>query len=269
MSAVHVAGVSKIFNQGTPKQVDALVDVNLTVEPGEFVSLIGPSGCGKSTLLQLAIGTLWPTRGVVRRQGDTQVELPVFWKQIGWITDNVSSQIPADEKAGDTVLSGYFAQMGLKLFQGYELSDAQREYASAEMKRLGILELSDRSFGVLSRGERQKVLMARALVARPRCLVLDEPCVGMDPGARERFLLWLGEYLHQYLSPAVILVTHHIEEILPEFTHSLVLRSGQVLAQGRTEDVLTRETFERLYETHLARLERSAGRFWPIWGKSD
>lgn len=252
-----------------PAGQDLVADVSWRVGDGERWAVLGPNGCGKSTLLQLAIGTLWPTSGTVRRQGDDQIELPAFWRQIGWITDNLAQQIPSDECVTDTVLSGLFAQMGLKLFHGYELSSAQRSLAATELDRLGIASLATRRFGVLSRGERQKVMIARALVSRPICLILDEPCDGMDPGARERFLVWLGDFLRASGGPAVILVTHHMEEILPEFSHSLVLQSGRVVASGETSQVLHRETFEHLYGTRLARLERCGGRLWPIWGSAS
>jgi iron complex transport system ATP-binding protein len=109
-------------------------------------------------------------------------------------------------------------------------------------------------------------MVARALVADPLLLVFDEPCDGMDPGARERVLGWLGGHLRDVGAPAVILVTHHVEEILPAFDHTLVIKSGGVLASGKTAEVLTQPVFESLYDTRLTRLERSGGRAWPIWG---
>ena len=242
-----------------------LADVDWRIDDGERWAVLGPNGCGKSTLLKLALGMLWPTAGTIRRQGDEYTDLRSFWTRIGWVTDAVAGHIPADEPARDTVLSGKFGQLGLKLFQGMSLSMADQEAASRTLERLGCESLADRHFGVLSQGERRKVLVARALMANPLCVILDEPCDGMDPGARERFLAWLGGCLRQDPGTATILVTHHMEEILPEFTHTLVLRQGRVLARGRTADVLTPETLEPLYDARLARLERSGGRVWPIW----
>lgn len=135
---------------------------------------------------------------------------------------------------------------------------------AAELDRLGCAALADRPFGVLSQGERQKVLVARALVADPLCLVLDEPCAGMDPGAREQFPGWLATHLCAG-GPAVILVTHHVEEILPVFDWTLILREGRALSRGATADVLTRDAFEALDGTRLDRLEKCGGRHWPIW----
>lgn len=243
-----------------------LSDVSWRVEHGDRWAILGPNGCGKSTLLKLALGMMWPTSGTIQRQGEELIELPAFWRRIGWITDSVTSLVPPEEPARDTVLSGLYAQWGLKIFHGMEVTASDQERATQELDRLGCLELAERPFGVLSQGERQKVLIARALIARPLCLVLDEPCDGMDPGARERFLAWLGRHLRTQTAPVVILVTHHIEEILPEFRQTLILRAGRVQAQGATSSVLTQEAFETLYDTRLAKLEQSAGRLWPIWG---
>jgi len=245
-----------------------LSDVSWRVESTDRWAILGPNGCGKSTLLKLALGTLWPTAGTILRQGQELLELPAFWRRIGWITDSVAALVPPEEPARDTVLSGRYAQWGLKLFHGLEVTASDREHALSELDRLGCAALAERPFGVLSQGERQKVLMARALIAQPLCLVLDEPCDGMDPGARERFLEWLGGHLRAQAGPAVILVTHHVEEILPEFHQTLILREGRVQAQGPTATVLTKEAFETLYQTRLAKLEISAGRRWPIWGEN-
>jgi iron complex transport system ATP-binding protein len=244
---------------------DILADIDWRIDAGERWAVLGPNGCGKSTLLKLAIGMLWPTSGTIRREGEEYLDLPAFRSRIGWITDAVAGLIPADEPARDTVLSGKFGQLGLQLFHGMSLSVADYEAANETLERLGCGPLADRPFGVLSQGERRKVLVARALFAQPLCLILDEPCDGMDPGGRERFLAWLGGCLRREGGPATILVTHHMEEIVPEFTHTLVLRNGRVLARGRTGDVLVRETLEPLYEARLDRLERSGGRVWPIW----
>ena len=236
------------------------------VMPGERWALLGPNGSGKSTLLKLALGQLWPSAGRIERVGREYQDLRALWRRIGLVADTIAREIPADEPALDTVTSGCMAQLGLKFFVGMEPSEADRARARVELDRVGCSHLADRPFGVLSQGERQKVMVARALVADPLLLVFDEPCDGMDPGARERFLAWLGEHLRESGAPAVVLVTHHVEEILPAFARTVVLREGRILAAGPTGDVLTRELFETLYDTRLDRLERAGGRVWPIWG---
>jgi iron complex transport system ATP-binding protein len=102
-------------------------------------------------------------------------------------------------------------------------------------------------------------------MAKPLLLVLDEPCAGMDPGVRERFLAWLNERLGQADTPTVVLVTHHIEEIMPGLRHTLILSNGRVYAAGRTQEVVTRETIEAVYRTGLARIEHCGDRLWPLW----
>ena len=239
---------------------------NWRVLPGERWALLGPNGSGKSTLLKLAIGQLWPSAGKIERLGKEYQDLRDLWRRIGLVADVVAREIPADEPALDTVVSGSLAQLGLKFFVGMEPSAEDRARAAEELARVGCTDLADRPFGVLSQGERQKVMVARALVADPLVLVFDEPCAGMDPGARERFLAWLGEHLGAGSGPAVVMVTHHIEEILPVFDRTIVLKAGRVIAAGATSEVLTQPLFETLYDTGLARLERAGGRVWPIWG---
>ncbi len=240
--------------------------VNWRVLPGERWALLGPNGSGKSTLLKLAIGQLWPSTGRIERLGKEYQDLRDLWRRIGLVAEGIAREIPADEPALDTVVSGTLAQLGLKFFVGMEPTEADRARGAAELARVGCADLADRPFGVLSQGERQKVMVARALVADPLLLVFDEPCDGMDPGARERFLGWLGEHLRGGEGPAVLMVTHHVEEILPSFERTIVLKAGRVLAAGTTGEVLTQPVFESLYDTRLARLERAGGRAWPIWG---
>lgn len=242
-----------------------LSDVDWRILPGERWALLGPNGCGKSTLLKLAIGMLWPTAGRIRRLGAERLDLRAFRRRIGWITDAVSEQVPAAERVLDTVLSGVFAQLGLTLFAGMEIRPRDRERAAGLLEQLGCGGLASRDFGTLSQGEKRKVLVARALVAEPLCLVLDEPCAGMDPGARERFLDWLAACLQGAAGPAVVLVTHHVEEILADFGGTLVLREGRVLARGPTTEVVTAAALESLYGARLDALVAGGGRLWPIW----
>ena len=138
--------------------------------------------------------------------------------------------------------------------------------ARNELARLNCELLAEKLFGILSQGERQQVLIARARMAKPLLLVLDEPCAGMDPGVRERFLAWLNEALRHPETPTVVLVTHHIEEIVPGFANTLVLSQGRVHSSGPTDQVVTRETIESVYGTRLSRLETVGGRRWPLWG---
>jgi iron complex transport system ATP-binding protein len=271
--------------------VDILTDINWCIEPGEHWAVLGPNGSGKTTLLRIACGYLWPTSGRVLRMGEELIDLGELRRCIGWISSAMIAEIPPTDTGLETVVSGRLAQVGLKRLPELEPTATDYADAAAELVRLGCESLADKPFGVLSQGERQQVLIARARMAKPFLLVLDEPCAGMDPGVRERFLAWLDERLNdearmtidewgndsgihrhstfdiRHSVPTTILVTHHIEEIVPGIQNTLILSGGRVHSAGPTPDVVTRETIEAVYNTRLARIEHSGGRLWPVWGE--
>ena len=202
MSAVHVAGVSKIFNQGTPKQVDALVDVNLTVEPGEFVSLIGPSGCGKSTLLRLIANLLEPTTGAVTVNGKTAAQsrldqdYGMAFQQAGlfdWRSVAKNIELPLELKGWDT---------------------EKRAARAKEMLELVKLpEFADLMPWQLSGGMQQRTAIARALANDPKILLMDEPFGALDNQTRvlmQELLLGIWEAERK----TVLFVTHDIDEAI-------------------------------------------------------
>ncbi|MCA9184159.1 MAG: ATP-binding cassette domain-containing protein, partial [Planctomycetales bacterium] len=224
-------------------------------------------GAGKSTLLRLALGNLWPNAGGrILRCGHDRMDLRRLREQIGIVNDRLVADVPADEKVWDTVVSGRWAQIGLKHFVGFETGPEDYDRATKYLRQLGWEHLREKRFGQLSQGERQIVMVARARMVQPLMLVLDEPCAGMDPGVRERFLGALHPILEDRETPALILVTHHMEEILPGITHTLVMKQGRALAQGPTDTVLTPEVISQLYDVRVDRIEQAHGRYWPIWG---
>jgi iron complex transport system ATP-binding protein len=245
--------------------LDILADIDWRIERGQHWAVLGPNGSGKTTLLRIACGYLWPTSGRVLRLGQELVDLGELRRSIGWISNELVSQIPDSDNGLETVVSGRLAQIGLKRLPTGGPTAADYADAVAELERLGCQALADKPFGVLSQGERQQVLIARARMARPLLLVLDEPCAGMDPGVRERFLAWLNERAASPASPAVVLVTHHVEEIVPGIENTLVLRAGRVFRAGPTRDVINQATIEEVYGTRLTRIVESGGRRWPIW----
>jgi iron complex transport system ATP-binding protein len=271
--------------------VDILSDINWRLEQGQHWAVLGPNGSGKTTLLRIACGYLWPTSGRVLRLGQELLDLGELRRSIGWISSGIIAEIPLTDTGLETVVTGRLAQFGLKRLPGWGPTAADFDDAAAELSRLGCESLAEKPFGVLSQGERQQVLIARARLAKPLLLVLDEPCAGMDPGVRERFLAWLSERvtetdfglrnsdcgieeeirnpqsaIRNNSFPTTILVTHHVEEIMPGIQNTLIMREGRIHAAGFTGDVLTRETIEAVYRTRIARLERGSGRLWPIWG---
>ena len=247
------------------QQTDILADVSWRLERQRHWAVLGPNGCGKTTMLRIACGYLWPTSGVVRRLGEELIDLGELRRSIGWVAADLGPKIPPSELAIETVVSGRLAQVGLRHIG--ELQPTEGDFAAArellESMRCGAL--ADKPFGVLSQGERQQTLVARARMVDPLLIVLDEPCAGMDPGVRERFLAWLDELAAAPTSPSLILVTHHVEEIMPSFESTLVMERGQIAAAGATAEVVTAARLESLYGIGVERLEKSGGRLWPVW----
>jgi len=241
-----------------------LDSINWTVQQGEHWVILGPNGSGKTTLLKIACGYIWPNEGgSVYRKGKSLIDLRELRKSIGWVTSALPSQIPPREKTLRTVVSGKFAQIGL--VEGPWGEPTKRDYAQAEqyLEQMGCPYLRNQEFGTLSQGEQQKVLIARARMTRPYLIFLDEPCAGMDPGARENFLASLQRLGRQKKVPSLIYVTHHVEEILPLFKKTLILKDGKVLASGSTSALLKRDVLESLYNVSLGIIKKR-GRYWPI-----
>jgi iron complex transport system ATP-binding protein len=214
-----------------------LSGVSWRIEADEHWVLLGANGSGKTTLLKVITGYEWATEGSVEvlgnRYGDCN--LPELRKAIGWVSAAIEQRLPGRDTAVAVTVSGLDASMGLYR----EISDAEWERARIALDQVGAAAVANRAFGLLSQGEQQRVLIARALVNRPALLILDEPCVGLDPGAREGFLEDLARMAAGSDAPTLILVTHHIEEIGAWIERALVLKEGRVLASGRCRKVLT------------------------------
>jgi iron complex transport system ATP-binding protein len=246
--------------------VDILANIDWRIASGQHWAVLGPNGSGKTTLLRIVCGYLWPTSGRIVRLGEELIDLSELRRSIGWISSGMIAEIPPTDTGLQTVVTGRFAQIGLKEFPSYGPTKADFADAAAELARIGCESLAEKCFGILSQGERQQVLIARARMAKPMLLVLDEPCAGMDPGVRERFLDWLNMRITDDDGPTVVLVTHHVEEIMPGIQNTLFMSAGRVHAIGRTREVVTQESIEAIYGTRLTRLEAAGGRIWPIWG---
>lgn len=241
-----------------------LDNISWQVALGEHWAILGPNGAGKTTLLKIICGYLWPNAGgSVKRLGQSLLDLRELRQSIGWITSYLLANIPAQEEVVETVLSGKLAQVGLVKFRGEHLGKLDYEMAHHYLEELDCGHLLNKKFGSLSQGEQQKVLIARARMAKPYLIICDEPCVGLDPGARETFLKSLQTLGGQKNAPSLIYVTHHIEEIMPIFKKTLVIKNGQIIACGKTGDIIKPDILADLYGISL-KIIKKKGRFWPI-----
>lgn len=241
--------------------------IDWRIESHQHWVLLGRNGAGKTTLLQIACGYLWPNAGgQVLREGCPLLDLRELRCRIGWVTSTLDPQIPRDEPALDTVVTGRYGGIGLKRLCGLRPGRDVYEEAKAILERLGMGEFAGRPFGVLSQGERQKVLLARARMARPLLMVLDEPCAGLDPASRESYLSALEGLTQTAADPAIVLVTHHVEEIMPMFSHLLLLERGRAVAAGPTGDLLNEALVRRLYGGTSPELVWRNGRCWAVGG---
>ena len=235
-----------------------LNDVNWRVNAGEHWVILGANGSGKTSLLSALTGYLMPTAGEISLLGETygQSDWRELRKKIGLVSSSVRQMMADDEPALETVASGKYAMID---FWG-QLNRAEKGEALRLLKQVECGYLAERPWRVLSQGERQRVLVARALMAKPRVLILDEPCAGLDPAAREHFLQFLQRLGTRKNSPTLVLVTHHVEEIMPVFSRVLILESGRVLAAGKKADALNSKNLSIAFGARI-RLEQTGNRY--------
>jgi iron complex transport system ATP-binding protein len=239
-----------------------LNQVNWQINDGEHWCLMGLNGSGKTTLLNMINGYLWPTEGqmTVLDQVFGKSDLRELRKRIGWVSSSFQEKLHSDNSALQIVLSGAFASIGLYDQPG----ENEIEKATDLLLDFGCGSYMERPYQSLSQGERQKVLIARALMADPELLILDEPCTGLDIFAREHLLNAIQKVAEQDGGPTLIYVTHHVEEILPCFTHTLLLKKGEVYQSGPSSEVLTTETLTEFFGTPLKVEEKSARKWLSI-----
>lgn len=213
--------------------------IDWTIRAGEHWALLGANGSGKTSLLKIVCGYEWPTDGIVRVLGESYGEVPIaeVRKRIGWVSSSLQTWVHDEDTALDVAVSGFEASFGL----WREFSEREFEAARRTLEELAALDLAAKPYGVLSQGEKQRVLIARAWISRPALLILDEPCAGLDPVARAAFLDDLSRFARGKQAPTLIFVTHHIEEIPACIDRALVLKHGGTLAEGLIETVCTSE----------------------------
>jgi iron complex transport system ATP-binding protein len=229
------------------------------VELDERWVVLGPNGAGKTTLLNLAGARLHPSGGSVHVLGERlgRTDVHELRTRVGLSTAALADRIPPDEKVHDLVLTAAWSVVG-RFRESYDRWDEDR--ATVLLGQLGVAELADRAFGTLSEGERKRVQIARALMTDPELLLLDEPAAGLDLGAREELVARLATLAADPEAPTLVLVTHHVEEIPPGFSHALLLRGGVAVAQGLLGDTVTSENLSETFGTGL-RVSHHDGRF--------
>lgn len=251
---LEMAGVTVVRGDTT-----LVEDVDWSVSEGERWVVLGPNGAGKTTLLQIAAARMHPTSGVAGILGEVLGTVDVFElrPRIGLASAALSDRIPDHERVSDVVVTASYGVTG-RWIESYDELDHGR--ARELLEALGVAHLADRTFGTLSEGERKRVQIARALMTDPELMLLDEPAAGLDLGGREDLVRRLGAIAEDVYAPALVLVTHHVEEIPPHFTDVLLLRAGRVVAAGPLEITLTEANLEATFGLPLV-LDRHGDRW--------
>jgi iron complex transport system ATP-binding protein len=236
-----------------------LAEATLVVRPGERWVVVGPNGAGKSTLLAIAATSLFPTVGRVRVLGAElgRVDARTLRPRIGLTSAALAERFDARLPARQVVVT---ARTGALAPWWDTYAECDQARALELLRQLGVGDLAERTFGTLSTGERQRVLLARTLLPDPELLLADEPAAGLDLRAREELVNALAGQAARPRPTGIVLVTHHLEEIPPGFEHAMVLAGGHVLAAGPIGGVLVDATLSAAYGIPL-RVEGREGRW--------
>jgi iron complex transport system ATP-binding protein len=256
----HVSDVLDLIGVSVLREGQTLLDgVTWRVREGERWVILGPNGAGKTTLLQITGARMHPTTGSASILGETLGAVDVFElrPRIGLSSAAFAERLPPAERVGDVVLTAAYAVAG-RWRESYEATDHRR--SDDLLAAFGVAHLADRTFGTLSEGERKRVQLARSLMTDPEIVLLDEPAAGLDLGGRETLVRDLAELAGDRRSPVLVLVTHHVEEIPPGFTHALLMRAGRVVAAGPLEETITDEHLSATFDVPLI-VEHSGDRW--------
>jgi iron complex transport system ATP-binding protein len=266
--ALRLTGVTVWEWDGrTRERQRILTDIDWTAGHGEQWAVLGPNGAGKSTLLDIAAGMRHPSRGTVQILGGTvgRVDLRALRERVGHVDVKTEEAFSPRRTALDVVLTG--ATGTIQVLEE-RLEEADREHAAQLLEQFGCAAVARHAFASCSQGERRRILLARALMRRPPLLLLDEPADGLDLPGREALLAALALLAGEKPAPAVILVTHHLEELPPTITHALLLADGRVSACGPAPDILADESLSRCFgvPVTVSRADgRWAARATPRW----
>ena len=253
-----------VVRRGTTTILDGLT---CQVERGTAAAILGPNGCGKTTFARCLTGTMFATQGrlTVLDQTIGQTNILALRRRVGLVnptTDHgfahvTGAVVDASLSATKAVCTGYFASVGL-----YEKpSDEQVEHAHQLLKAVGLGHRLDHTLGKLSTGEQRRALIARALVHKPELLILDEPTAGLDLRGREQVLATIEQLLSQPDAPALLMITHHVEELSPRTSQVLLMQHGRFVAAGEPDQVINPETLSAVYGCKVY-VKKNHGRFW-------
>jgi iron complex transport system ATP-binding protein len=240
---------------------EILHNVSWEVEKGQHWAVLGLNGSGKTTLLKMITGYEWPNGGQVSVLGNLygKTNIPELRRSIGWVSTSLDDKFqfrPSDTSL-EIVLSGKFASIGL-----YEdITQKDLDKAIELMERFNIRHVENQTLTCLSQGEKRKAMIARALMASPKLLILDEPCNGLDIYSKEELLSSIEKMMAQPDGPTVLYVTHHIEEIVPSISHALLLKEGKVMAQGSKRTTVTEPLLAETFKIPVS-LDWENGRPW-------
>jgi iron complex transport system ATP-binding protein len=236
-----------------------LRDINWTVRQGEHWAVIGLNGSGKTTLLKMINGYVFPSKGEMTVLGKAfgSYDWRRLRRGIGFISSALQESFYLNETAKEIVLSGIFSTIGL--YDKPKKKDIEK--ALSLLRQLNCAHIAKQSYAELSQGERQKVLIARAMISSPKLLIMDEPCAGLDVFSREHLLSSIENLGRSAGAPSILYVSHHIEEILPVFNRTLLLRRGKVHSSGKTRLVLSERNLSSFFETPV-NVQWREGRAW-------
>lgn len=251
---IHIENIHLYRND---KQI--LNDLSWHVQKGQHWAILGLNGSGKTTLLKVINGYIWPNEGKVQVLGETygKTYIPKLRTRIGWVSNAMIDNFNWQDNAIEIVLSGKFG--ALRLFN--DVTEEEIDHAVSIMKHFHCDHLANKSFEHLSQGERQRVQIARAIMADPEILILDEPCGGLDLIERENLLQTIDQIAEAENGPTLIYVTHHVEEILPCFSHVLLMKDGKNVEANTREVVLTNELLSDFFGREIS-LQIERERAW-------
>lgn len=236
-----------------------LENIDWQVESNQRWVIIGPNGAGKTTLLKIAAAQIHPSSGEATVLGEKLGRVNVFElrTRLGFASTALANHIPNSEKVIDAVMTASYGITG-RWNEQYDDIDLRRAHRVLNEWKLG--ELADRAFGTLSDGEKKRTQIARAVMTDPELLLLDEPVASLDLAAREQTIALIGAYAAESYAPAIVMVTHHLEEIPPGFTHALILSQGQAFSAGEIDSTLTSDKLSEAYGMAIV-VSRVEGRF--------